>query len=48
MSKENLHELIDLRSITHKDEEFLYEVYADTRAAEMAMTGWSPEETGNF
>jgi GNAT superfamily N-acetyltransferase len=30
------------------DTEFLYQVYASTREAEMALTGWSREETEAF
>ena len=39
---------ITLRAITEDDMEFLYEVYASTRADELAVTGWSDEEKEKF
>jgi ribosomal protein S18 acetylase RimI-like enzyme len=39
---------ITLRPITGDDMEFLYKVYASTRAEELSVTGWSDEEKENF
>ncbi len=39
---------IVLRPITENDLAFLFHVYASTRAAEMAATGWAPEEVTHF
>lgn len=38
----------DLRSARPDDEAFLLEVYASTRAAELALTDWTPEQKGRF
>lgn len=51
MDKEKLaSDSITFRPIRENEEdlEFLYKVYASTRAEEMAMTGWSAKETENF
>lgn len=39
---------ITLRAVTPEDEEFLFRVYAGTRAAEMALVPWSDEEKQRF
>ena len=39
---------IGLRQTTEQDCEFLYFVYASTRAEEMALTGWSETEVDSF
>ncbi len=39
---------VTLRNATEADAEFLYHVYASTRAAELAMTGWSDEQKEQF
>lgn len=39
---------ISLRAATKDDAEFLYRVYASTRAAELAMTNWSDEQKEQF
>ncbi len=39
---------ITLRPITDADMEFLYRVYASTRLAEMAVTGWSARQIEDF
>lgn len=48
MEKEKLNELIGLRPMTDKDLEFSYQVYADSRAEEMAMTGWDETQKEEF
>ncbi len=48
MNKEKNLELIDFRPITDKDKPFLAEVYEASRAEEMSMTGWPPEEIKKF
>src|SRR5687767_12760814 len=40
--------MISLRSITHEDDAFLAGLYASTRAEELAVTGWSADETAAF
>jgi ribosomal protein S18 acetylase RimI-like enzyme len=44
------HSLLRFRPIkeTEQELEFLYRVYASTRAEEMAMTGWSAKEEEDF
>ena len=37
-----------LRSITPSDNEFLYRLYASTRAAEMALVDWSDSQVEDF
>src|SRR5688500_2223647 len=37
-----------LRTITPEDDSFLAGLYASTRAEELAVTGWSAEETAAF
>jgi len=39
---------ISLRPIRPDDEPLLYQLYASTREAEMALTGWTPEEVEAF
>ena len=39
---------ITLRTVTSEDEAFLLEVYASTRAAEMAMVPWTAEQKSAF
>src|SRR5579872_4477275 len=39
---------ITLRPVTDRDDEFLFAVYASTRAQEMAMVPWSPEQKAAF
>ncbi len=39
---------IGLRRSAEQDREFLYLVYASTRAEEMALTGWSESEKDSF
>ena len=39
---------ISLRPIRDEDREFLYRVYADTRAEEMAQVPWTDEEKATF
>jgi ribosomal protein S18 acetylase RimI-like enzyme len=39
---------LSLRPITPEDERFLARLYASTRAEELAVTGWSEEETALF
>jgi len=49
MDKEKLAgEAIEFRPITEEDIEFLYKLYASTRAEEMAMTGWNEKEVAEF
>lgn len=40
--------MISMRPITDADQAFLRELYASTRAREMAMVPWSPEEKHAF
>jgi ribosomal protein S18 acetylase RimI-like enzyme len=40
--------LIVLRPITPEDDSFLAQLYASTRAEEMAITGWSDEQKAAF
>src|SRR5438045_8641889 len=40
--------MISLRPITAEDDSFLAGVYASTRAAELAQTGWNEEEKALF
>lgn len=37
-----------LRTMTHDDLDFLYRVYAGTRAEELAQTGWTDEQKTAF
>jgi ribosomal protein S18 acetylase RimI-like enzyme len=39
---------LELRPITREDDSFLAGLYASTRAEELAVTGWSDEETAIF
>jgi ribosomal protein S18 acetylase RimI-like enzyme len=39
---------LSFRPIGEEDLEFLYRVYASTRAREMALTGWSAEQVEEF
>ncbi|HLT21555.1 MAG TPA: GNAT family N-acetyltransferase [Thermomicrobiales bacterium] len=39
---------VSLRPIRPDDEPLLYRLYASTREAEMALTGWTPEEIEDF
>jgi ribosomal protein S18 acetylase RimI-like enzyme len=39
---------ITLRPVRAEDAAFLYQVFAGTRAEEMAMTGWSPDQQDVF
>lgn len=39
---------IGFRTVTENDIEFLYRVYASTRAEEMALAGWPPKEAEDF
>ena len=39
---------IALHPVRPEDEEFLFEVYASTRAPELAATGWSEEQRQSF
>jgi GNAT superfamily N-acetyltransferase len=39
---------VELRPVGPADEEFLCSVYASTRAAELAVTGWSDEQKAAF
>jgi ribosomal protein S18 acetylase RimI-like enzyme len=39
---------ITLRPATAEDEAFLYELYASTRAAEVAAWGWTPAQAQQF
>ncbi|MDQ1350688.1 MAG: hypothetical protein QG657_990 [Acidobacteriota bacterium] len=49
MDKEKLTgEAIAFRPIAEDDSEFLYKLYASTRAEEMALTGWNEKETEAF
>jgi ribosomal protein S18 acetylase RimI-like enzyme len=48
MEKEIDFSLIHFRPITDEDIAFLYQVYASTRAEEMAMTGWNAEQVEEF
>ncbi|MBU0675051.1 MAG: GNAT family N-acetyltransferase [Proteobacteria bacterium] len=48
MKQSTVAEYIALRPISEGDEEFLYEVYASTRAWEMALTGWDQAEQEKF
>lgn len=49
MDKEKLaREAIEFRSITEDDIDFLYKVYASTRADEMTLTGWNEKEIEDF
>ncbi|RYG05451.1 MAG: N-acetyltransferase [Chitinophagaceae bacterium] len=41
---ENTKTLSDLRPVTDKDHTFLLTLYASTRSAELAVTGWSNEQ----
>jgi ribosomal protein S18 acetylase RimI-like enzyme len=43
-----MHNKIDFRPISEKDQTFLYSLYASTREAEMAQTGWTNFEKENF
>jgi GNAT superfamily N-acetyltransferase len=40
--------LVSFRSINDDDQQFLYELYASTRADELAVTPWSDEEKESF
>lgn len=44
----NTTETISLRPVAEDDESFLYEVYAGTRAEEMAAWGWSQQQQELF
>lgn len=48
MEKPNFEELIKFRPITPKDLEFLSKLYADTRADEMALSGWEQKQIDEF
>ncbi len=49
MDKEKLaKEAIDFQPITGEDHDFLYKIYASTRAEEMALTGWNKIEVEEF
>ncbi len=48
MGKENLLKLINFRPITDNDLDFLCELYADTRADEMTLSGWEQTEIDKF
>jgi ribosomal protein S18 acetylase RimI-like enzyme len=39
---------VTLRPVTPGDEEFLYQVYASTRAGEMVLVDWTPEQKDAF
>jgi ribosomal protein S18 acetylase RimI-like enzyme len=39
---------VSLRPVEEGDEPFLYRVYASTRAAELALTGWNQEQQETF
>jgi ribosomal protein S18 acetylase RimI-like enzyme len=41
-------DLITFRSIADEDGEFLYKLYASTRAEEMTLTGWNENEIDEF
>ncbi len=41
-------ETFHFRPITDEDMEFLYRLYASTRLAEMAVTGWSESQVEEF
>src|SRR5689334_12600699 len=41
-------ERLTLRPVDADDETFLYEVFASTRAEEMALTGWPPAQQEAF
>ncbi|MCP5052926.1 MAG: GNAT family N-acetyltransferase [bacterium] len=45
--KANL-KLVDSRPETEQDQEFLYRLYASTRAGEMALTGWNDQQKEDF
>jgi ribosomal protein S18 acetylase RimI-like enzyme len=40
--------MISLRPITPEDDSFLAQVYASSRAEELALTGWSEEQKAEF
>jgi ribosomal protein S18 acetylase RimI-like enzyme len=42
------HVTIHRRPVEEADQPFLYELYASTRAEELAVTGWSPEQKAAF
>jgi GNAT superfamily N-acetyltransferase len=49
MDKEKLaKEAIEFRPITEADNEFLYKLYASTRAEDLALTGWNEQEAEKF
>lgn len=49
MDKEKLaREAIEFRPTAEEDIEFLYKLYASTRADEMALTGWNEKEIEDF
>jgi len=49
MNKTKLaNDLITFRPVTAEDGEFLYNLYASTRAEEMALTGWNENEIEGF
>jgi ribosomal protein S18 acetylase RimI-like enzyme len=43
-----MNDSLSLREIKNKDREFLFEVYASTRADEMALLDWDDAEQGAF
>ena len=43
-----MNHLATMRRATAEDAEFLHAVYASTRAAELAVTGWSEEQKSQF
>lgn len=49
MNKEKLaQESIEFRPISEEDNEFLYKLYASTRAEEMTLTGWNEIDIEQF
>ncbi len=48
MDTKNHYELLSLRPEEGKDEAFLRQLYASTRAEEMAMTGWEQQQINEF
>jgi ribosomal protein S18 acetylase RimI-like enzyme len=43
-----LHPNISRRAVRNEDEEFLFQLYATTRAEELEVTGWAPEQKRAF
>ena len=48
MNPHNHGAMITLRPGDAEDKEFLYQLYASTRAQEMALAGWDATQTANF